>query len=97
MALMLGVVLCPVPWVMVPLSERYAIGTSSLGGVKDKSFPLSVPWSTSWAFPESVLAKIATSPNWVTLPCPPVIEYDVEPIVIAPLMFCSMSHLFASL
>ena len=42
-AVRVGLVTCSVPWVIVPVSERYAIETNSLGAVKDISFPLIVP------------------------------------------------------
>ena len=34
---------CSVSCVRVPVSERYAIEASSLGGVKDMAFPFDVP------------------------------------------------------
>ena len=32
-----------ISWIIVPVSERYANGTSSLGAVKNKLFPCMVP------------------------------------------------------
>ena len=82
-ALMVG----SVPWVTVPLSARYAVDTSWLGGVKERLVPFIVPWRMGLSCSESASAKIIMYPNWFTLPCPPVMGYDVEPILMDPVAF----------
>lgn len=52
-----------VPCVTVPLSARYAVDTSWLGGVKERLVPFIVPWRMRLSFSESASAKIITYPN----------------------------------
>jgi len=56
-----GFVDCPVVWLIVPESERYALEASWLcGGLKLTLLPFTVPYRMSW--PEGVAQKIAISP-----------------------------------